>query len=179
MSCIRMTASAAPVVLASARGVTARTVTVQHLDALLLDCSGPALTLDQRAILADACDAIKEGDRSATCVVVAGRLVAAAAGRVVLGRPVAVPVDHLDIDATIASMRLAGRTTLIHYAGAAHRDPVAHRMCIEWLADPAAGEATLKSRALLAVHGWVVSPEQLRAASGQQLADRKAAARTP
>jgi hypothetical protein len=76
-----MTASAAPAVLATAHGVTARTVTVRHIDALLLDCSGPALTWAQRAILRDACDAIREGDRSATCVVVAARLVAEAAAR--------------------------------------------------------------------------------------------------
>jgi hypothetical protein len=69
----------------------------------------------------------------------------------------------------IEAIRSAGRAELVHYAGAAHRDPVAHRMCLEWTLDPKAGEATLKSRALLAVHGWVVSPAQIHASSGAAL----------
>ncbi len=49
-----------------------------------------------------------------------------------------------------AEMRAHGREELVHYAGAAHRDPVAWQMCLAWQHDPSAPEATLKSRALAA-----------------------------
>lgn len=51
----------------------------------------------------------------------------------------------------IGVMRVAGRHELIHYAGAAHRDPVARALCVEYVRDPNADEATLKSRALARV----------------------------
>ncbi len=54
----------------------------------------------------------------------------------------------VDVAAVIAAMRAAGHEHLIHYAWAAHRDPVAHAMCVEYLADPTASESVLKSRAL-------------------------------
>lgn len=65
-------------------------------------------------------------------------------------QPDASAPETLDIAAAIAQMRAAGRTDLIHYAGAAHRDRVAWHVCREYLADPSAGEWTLKSRALKA-----------------------------
>lgn len=65
-------------------------------------------------------------------------------------------MPNLDIAAVFASLRTSGREDLLHYAGAAHRDPVAHRMCVEYLADPTASETDLKTRALKAVHGWDV-----------------------
>lgn len=66
------------------------------------------------------------------------------------------------IDQLVDALRAAGRHELIHYAGASYRDSTAHRVCVEWLADPGADEPTLKSRALQAVYGWHISPEQLR-----------------
>ncbi len=69
----------------------------------------------------------------------------------------------LDITAIIAQLKASGRTELIHYAGAAHRDPVAWHMCAEYLAAPRATESQLKSRALLAAHGLRVSTEQIAA----------------
>ena len=61
------------------------------------------------------------------------------------------PLPALDIAATLRELRATGRTELVHYAGAAHRDPVAYAMCVAWQADRTADEATLKSRALQAV----------------------------
>lgn len=51
------------------------------------------------------------------------------------------------IDDLCAAMHIAGRTELVHYAGASYRDLVAWHMCIEWVADPSASEATLLVRA--------------------------------
>jgi hypothetical protein len=64
------------------------------------------------------------------------------------------------VGALIALLRALGRTELVHYAGAAHRDPVAWHMCAEYLLDPTASEHVLKSRALKAAYGWDVTPEQ-------------------
>lgn len=47
-------------------------------------------------------------------------------------------------------MTQAGRSELIHYAGASYRDDVAWQLCLAWLADPTATERTLKGRALAA-----------------------------
>jgi hypothetical protein len=69
--------------------------------------------------------------------------------------------NRLDVAALISVLRATGREELIHYAGAAHRDPVAWQMCVSYLADPEAGEAVLKSRALKAAWGVDVSPAQL------------------
>lgn len=52
---------------------------------------------------------------------------------------------------------------LQHYAGAAHRDPVAREVCRAWCADPTADEPTLKSRAVNAAWGWSTTPETFRA----------------
>lgn len=62
-------------------------------------------------------------------------------------------------------MRSAGRIELIHYAGAAHRDPVAYALCCEYANDSTVSEETLKARALKAAYGWTVSPENLGGAS--------------
>lgn len=51
------------------------------------------------------------------------------------------------IDDLCAAMHFAGREELVHYAGASYRDPVAWQMCLEWVADPSASEATLLVRA--------------------------------
>lgn len=61
----------------------------------------------------------------------------------------------LDIPACIEAMRRLGRTDLVHYAGAAHRDLVAWHMTALWLDDPFASEPSLKTRALRAA-GWPV-----------------------
>lgn len=70
-------------------------------------------------------------------------------------------IIKLDIEALLNAMP----EHLVHYAGAAHRDPVAWHFCRTWQAMPTADEATLKSRALKAAWGWDVSPEQIRAAN--------------
>jgi hypothetical protein len=56
-------------------------------------------------------------------------------------------------EALIARMRVRCDDDLVHYAGAAHRDPVAWQMCIAYLATPNAPESELKARALRAA-GW-------------------------
>lgn len=61
----------------------------------------------------------------------------------------------------IDQMRADGRDDLVHYAGAAHRDPVARALCAEYELDDTADEATLKSRALKRAHNWDVTPEQV------------------
>lgn len=71
--------------------------------------------------------------------------------------------ERLDTEALVSAMRDAGHDHLLHYAGAAHRDPVAWQMCVAYLADPEASESVLKSRALKAAHGWDVRPEQIAA----------------
>lgn len=75
--------------------------------------------------------------------------------------------ERLDTEALVSAMRAAGHDHLLHYAGAAHRDPVAWQMCVAYLADPEAGEPVLKSRALKAAHGWDVIPGQIAAASAR------------
>lgn len=74
----------------------------------------------------------------------------------------------LPLEDLIAELRSA-RPELVHYAGAAHRDPVALQVCLAYLADRTAPEYALKSYALkscaLAALGVVVSPEQIRAVS--------------
>lgn len=75
-------------------------------------------------------------------------------------------VGSRTITALCDEMHLAGRGELVHYAGASYRDDVAWQMCLAWLADRSADEATLKSRALKAAWGWDLSPEDIRRASG-------------
>ncbi len=53
-----------------------------------------------------------------------------------------------DYEALIIDMRLAKRPELIHYAGAAHRDPTAARMCEEYRKTPNASVRELKARVL-------------------------------
>lgn len=67
----------------------------------------------------------------------------------------------INIPALIANLRETGRTELIHYAGAAHRDQVAWEVCAGYLETPATPERDLKSRALKKVYGWDVTPEQI------------------
>lgn len=62
----------------------------------------------------------------------------------------------IDITPILAHMRSSGRTELVHYAGAAHRDQVAWHMTAQWLDAPFASEAVLKARALRAA-GWPVA----------------------
>ncbi len=75
-------------------------------------------------------------------------------------------VGSRTIMAICDEMHLADRGELVHYAGASYRDDVAWQICLAWLADRSADEATLKSRALKAAWGWDLSPEDLRAAAG-------------
>lgn len=65
-------------------------------------------------------------------------------------------VSHPTITSLCEAMREAGRTELVHYAGACYRDPVALEMCRAWLAAPTASEAVLKDAALKAASrsGW-------------------------
>lgn len=72
---------------------------------------------------------------------------------------------NIDIATIEDQMRASGRIELIHYAGAAHRDPVAYALCCEYATDPTASEVTLKARALKVTYGWTVSPEQMGSAS--------------
>lgn len=67
--------------------------------------------------------------------------------------------QRIDTAAVIHAMREAGCDSLIHYAGAAHRDQVAWHLCAAWLAQPADPEHVLKSRAVKAAWGWDVAPE--------------------
>lgn len=67
----------------------------------------------------------------------------------------------LDIDKLLCEMP----DNLKHYAGAAHRDPVAREFCRAWCNDPTADEPTLKSRAVNAAWGWSTTPEMFRAAN--------------
>lgn len=91
----------------------------------------------------------------------------------------ATPAQTVNIAATIAHMRRAGRTHLIHYAGAAHRDLVAWHMCREYLAAPDAGERELKSRALKAAWGIDVAPDQIWSEEPVRAAVRKAIESAP
>lgn len=59
----------------------------------------------------------------------------------------------IDIEALAAHLRATGRPELVHYAGAAHRDPVAWHVCAQYLTDTSASEHDLKTRALAAA-GW-------------------------
>lgn len=70
----------------------------------------------------------------------------------------------LDLNSLLTTLRATGRTELIHYAGAAHRDLVAWHMCCAYLADRDADEATLKSRAVKAAWGWDVPASAFRKA---------------
>jgi hypothetical protein len=56
-------------------------------------------------------------------------------------------MDASTIDQIIAHLRATGRTELIHFAGAAHRDPAARRVIEEYLMTPSASEASLRERA--------------------------------
>lgn len=56
--------------------------------------------------------------------------------------------NALDIEAIIAEMRAAGRQELVHYAGAAHRDPVAWFMVRVWIHARWKTESQLKEWAL-------------------------------
>jgi len=47
-------------------------------------------------------------------------------------------------------MRQAGRTELVHYAGACYRDTVAWHVCLGWLLTPKCSESALKTLALCA-----------------------------
>lgn len=53
-----------------------------------------------------------------------------------------------DYEAIIRDMRTNGRPDLVHFAGAAHRDPAAARVVEQWLIDPTASEADLRARAI-------------------------------
>lgn len=53
-----------------------------------------------------------------------------------------------DYEAVIRTMREAGREDVIHFAGAAHRDPAAARVVEQWLLDPTATVRALRCRAL-------------------------------
>jgi hypothetical protein len=57
--------------------------------------------------------------------------------------------QHMDQAATIQAMREAGRDDLVHYAGAAHRDPHARTMVLCWLRSPSATTAVLYEHSLL------------------------------
>lgn len=74
--------------------------------------------------------------------------------------------NEINTTQLIAQLRAAGREELIHYAGAAHRDLVAWHMCAAYLADPAAPENVLKSRALKEAWGVDVSPDQIDTRAG-------------
>lgn len=76
-----------------------------------------------------------------------------------LKQPIITTTATLDIPALLRSMP----DHLQHYAGAAHRDPVAREFCRAWCADPTATEATLKSRAVNAAWGWSTTPEMFAA----------------
>lgn len=67
----------------------------------------------------------------------------------------------LDIPALLRSMP----DNLKHYAGAAHRDPVAWHFCRTWQAMPHAPEYVIKSAAVNAAWGWNTTPEMFRAAN--------------
>ena len=58
--------------------------------------------------------------------------------------------SHPVLEGIIREMRAQCRDEFVHYAGACHRDPIAWQMCREWVADPTATEAELKTRALAA-----------------------------
>jgi hypothetical protein len=66
----------------------------------------------------------------------------------------------IDIPSIISAMRPGGHERLIRYAGASHRDPVAHALCAACLQDPASSESVLKSRAIKTAWGDDVGPEQ-------------------
>lgn len=76
-------------------------------------------------------------------------------------------VAHQTISALTHVMTRAGREELVPYAGASWRDPVAWQMCLEYLSEPTADEAVLKSRALRVACGVDVSPENIRALLGR------------
>ena len=65
----------------------------------------------------------------------------------------ATPTD-LDIKAIIRDMRARGREDLVHYAGAAHRDPMAHQMCLEYLDDPTCPEGSVSTEHTLKHRAW-------------------------
>lgn len=70
-----------------------------------------------------------------------------------------------DREAAICLMRAAGREELIHYAGAAHRDPVAWHVTRAWLDDTTRTESECKERALN-VTGWgPITAADIRAAN--------------
>jgi hypothetical protein len=73
-------------------------------------------------------------------------------------------VMHPTVNAMVDQMRAAGREELVHYAGAAHRDLTAWRMCEQWLLDRDATESVLKSRVYEA-EGCYISPEDIRSAN--------------
>ena len=57
-------------------------------------------------------------------------------------------VSHHTITELCEAMHAAGRSELVHYAGASYRDEVAWRMCLAWQATPLESEAALKARVL-------------------------------
>ena len=65
----------------------------------------------------------------------------------------------------IRAMNAAGRTEMIHYAGAAHRDQVAWHVTRAWLDQTSRTESECKSLALRAAWRVDLTPEQIRAAN--------------
>lgn len=81
--------------------------------------------------------------------------------------PCALPEQHAPFRATdaIRAMNEAGRIEMIHYAGSAHRDPIAWHVTRAWLDQPTRTESECKSLALKVVHGYDLTPEQIRASN--------------
>ncbi len=78
-------------------------------------------------------------------------------------KPTPQPFDR---EQAIRQMRDAGRTEMIHYAGASHRDATDWYTTRAWLDDPTRAESVCRSMGLAASVGRIVlSPEQIRAAN--------------
>lgn len=65
----------------------------------------------------------------------------------------------------IRAMNATGRTEMIHYAGAAHRDRTDWHVTRAWLDQPTRTESECKSIALWRAWGSTLTPEQIRAAN--------------
>lgn len=81
--------------------------------------------------------------------------------------PCPLPEQYAPFRATdaIRAMNEAGRTEMIHYAGAAHRDRSDWHVTRAWLDDPRRTESECKSLALWRAWGVALSPAQIRAAN--------------
>lgn len=53
----------------------------------------------------------------------------------------------------VRTMRAAARGDLVNYAGAAHRDRIAARVCVEYALSPESSDQTLLARARAHVYG--------------------------